>query len=278
MKRYSEIEVSFIRENYLRMSNQQLAESIGRTALSVSYRLQVLKLTRPRHNWTKEELKFLKSHASDLSHKEMATALSCSLQSVKAALKNYHVKSGRTGYFTKGHRPWNFRKKGIVTGGIQTQFKKGQDPKNTLYDGCITIRRDHVKERNGRPYKWIRLAKGKWELYHRWLWVQKNGPIPAGHIVTFKDGNSLNADYSNLQMITMAENARRNYNPAKAQIASKSLTDNYVAGRLANGDKQLRNALIQAGQELIKAKRNQLILKRTIKGYDRDKKAGANAR
>lgn len=184
-----------------------------------------------------------------------------------------------TGRFKKGIRPHNKGKKspGVSYGRMkETQFKKGQLPSNTLKDLAVTIRYDHPKTRSGRAYKWIRISKGKWIHYHRYLWEKANGPVPPKHMVAFRDGDSLNCRLSNLKMITMAENARRNYDPAKAQRAAKDLTDNYIAGRIAAGDKHLKKALILEGQDLIKLKRSQLLLKRAI-NHERHNSSRKNA-
>lgn len=47
--------------------------------------------------------------------------------------------------------------------------------------------------------------EGKWELLHRLLWEEANGPIPAGHKVTFLDGNKENVSLENLVLVTNAE-------------------------------------------------------------------------
>lgn len=46
---------------------------------------------------------------------------------------------------------------------------------------------------------------GKWELLHRLLWEEANGPIPAGCKVTFLDGNKENVSMENLVLVTNAE-------------------------------------------------------------------------
>ena len=42
------------------------------------------------------------------------------------------------------------------------------------------------------------------------LWEEVNGPVPHGHIVVFCDKNAANIEISNLELITRAENMRRN--------------------------------------------------------------------
>lgn len=92
-----------------------------------------------------------------------------------------------------------------------TRFKKGQLPHNAIgfKDGDIVTRCYH-KDRNAPPYKWIRIGKGKWEMYHVHLWKQYNGPVPDGHIIIFKDKNTMNVVIENLECITKAENMTRN--------------------------------------------------------------------
>jgi len=40
--------------------------------------------------------------------------------------------------------------------------------------------------------------------------MQEHGPIPRGMVIIFKDGNSMNCELSNLEMITMKDNMLRN--------------------------------------------------------------------
>lgn len=92
-----------------------------------------------------------------------------------------------------------------------TMFRKGHVPVNTKErDGCITIRNDHMNRRGGRQYKYIRLSVGVWMPLHQYKWEKYRGEVPPGHCLWFKDGNSLNCTIKNLEVITRAENARRN--------------------------------------------------------------------
>jgi len=129
------------------------------------------------------------------------------------------------GRFIKGHRPWNKGKKGINIGGKETQFKPGHLPHNTKQNGDISIRKD----KSGRPYKYIRISKGKWELLHRYKWEKYNGKIPKGMLVVFKDGNSLNCNINNLELITRKENMQRNRNCEKAR---KTMQETWKRDRL----------------------------------------------
>ena len=117
------------------------------------------------------------------------------------------------GRFLPGHKPWNKNLKGLDIGGKETRFKKGNLPHNTKHDGAISIRTD---SKSGIPYKYIRIAKAKWVLLHRYVWEQYNGQIPKGYIIRFKDGDTLNCAISNLECISRRENMKRNTNYQKS--------------------------------------------------------------
>lgn len=90
--------------------------------------------------------------------------------------------------------------------GNRESFTKGHLPHNTLHDEAITVR----KNNSGNTYMYIRLAKGKWEFLQKHNWIQKYGPIPQGKVLACKNGDTLNADPSNWELITRGELANRN--------------------------------------------------------------------
>ncbi len=92
-------------------------------------------------------------------------------------------------------------------GGTATQFKKGAEPHNTKFDGCISVRSNN---RTGCKAPFIRLSKTKWVLLSRHLWEQAYGQIPNGMVVRFKDGNFNNHSIENLELITRKENMLKN--------------------------------------------------------------------
>jgi hypothetical protein len=112
-----------------------------------------------------------------------------------------------TGYvptqFPKGHKPWNKGKKGIVTGGKATQFKKGQVPVNYRPVGSERV--------NVEGYVEIKVADPKtWTYKHVFIWEEHNGQVPKGHVVIFGDGNRRNFDISNLILVSRRQLATLN--------------------------------------------------------------------
>lgn len=126
----------------------------------------------------------------------------------RQAMKNPNH-GGRKHCFPKGHVPKNKGKKGYHVGGraVLTQFKPGQKPHTTLPIGTVRAGKDgylciKIDDQGYHPKDWRPL--------HQLIWISTNGPIPAGHLVTFKDGNKRNFAETNLVLMSMADNARRN--------------------------------------------------------------------
>jgi hypothetical protein len=84
----------------------------------------------------------------------------------------------------------------------RTMFKPGNKPGNIKKVGAERI--DH------EGYTYIKLSDANWVLKHRHVWEQVNGPVPANHVVIFKDNNMHNFDINNLQVISQADNMLRN--------------------------------------------------------------------
>lgn len=109
-------------------------------------------------------------------------------------------KTGRTGQFKKGNIPHpNAKPKGPN----KTSFKKGNRPHNWKPVGHERV--------NVEGYIEVKTAEPKtFELKHRVIWEQHNGPIPEEMLISFIDGNRQNCNINNLEMISKSENAFRN--------------------------------------------------------------------
>jgi hypothetical protein len=200
----------------------------------------------------------------DVTNHELAARFGISESTVQRIRRDYDLKKSNSGCYPKRWIPWNKGKSiDVHKNAIATQFKAGHEPVNTLHDYAITLRHPH-KYRGGRQYYFIRLAKGKWEHLHRYLWKQVHGSIPKGKLIVFKNGDTLDCLMDNLEMISMAENVKRNRNPEKAGLSLKNLSDNYVAGLLKRTLKVPRKEILALHQDMVKAKRLQLQLKRKI--------------
>ena len=111
--------------------------------------------------------------------------------------------------FKPGHTPHNKGKQisaEIYEKVAPTMFKRGNKPHNTKPNGTINVRADT----QGRLYQYIKIKDCQWELLQRHVWTQANGEIPPGSVVIFLDGNYLNCELNNLQVISRRENMARN--------------------------------------------------------------------
>lgn len=159
---------------------------------------------------TPEELEIFKQNNWHKTVKEMVVFCKNTFnkdlteRQIKQIRQRNHFISGFTGRFEKGSIPPNKGKKGYYAPGSEKGwFKKGNithntAPLNTEYetdDGYIKIK--------------IAMPN-KWQYKHRIIWEKQNGPIPAGHMVIFLDGNKKNFDIKNLKLISQKECATLN--------------------------------------------------------------------
>ena len=116
------------------------------------------------------------------------------------------IRSGLSGgRFVKGHNSFNKGKKWADFMSIESQknslrttFKKGHLPQNHRPVGSERV--------NKYGYIEIKIAEpNKWQLKHRYVYEQMNGPIPKGKKLIFLDGNRLNLSLDNLQIISNEE-------------------------------------------------------------------------
>ena len=102
------------------------------------------------------------------------------------------------GSFKKGNIPWNKGLKGSHTS-PETEFKKGQNGRNWVPVGTITLRTD--KNKNKR--RWTKTEEPNvWIPYSQWIWGLMVGNIPDGFILHHIDGDSLNDVTNNLSVVS----------------------------------------------------------------------------
>lgn len=227
----------YILENRLKMSSKQMAEVIGcspspvsnwmrKNGLSVSKELSNKfkgDALKGRTIMTMEQDAILMAKYMTVPVKPLAQEIGvshCCLSNRMKQLglvvpKELRQARKRKSLFKKGHTTFN---KGLKQADFlspeqieklkKTQFQKGHIPHNDLgRNGIIRVRKD-TKTR--AQYKYIRVSRGNWELLQRHNYRKYIGEIPDGHVVRFKNGNTLDCGPENLELITLAENARRN--------------------------------------------------------------------
>lgn len=132
-----------------------------------------------------------------------------------------HDGRGAAFRFPKGHVPANkgTRRPGWAPGRMrETQFKPGSrrgaaaqnwKPVGTVVPGADGYLRIKVRETEPGEATGFRNPEA-WPQLHRHVWEQHHGPVPDGHIVVFRDRDRTNCAIENLELISLAENLRRN--------------------------------------------------------------------
>lgn len=172
-----------------------------------------------RKPFTPEEDQFIRDHIKDWNTKKIGEHLHRTSQYIchrarelgygnvlDEKLMKSQFKKGSVS-FNKGMKMEEYLSQETVRKLRKHQFKKGQKPCNTKYNGHISKR---YHKGSGTTYYFIRVKKGKYVHLHRHVWEKANGPIPEGMIVVFRDGDSENVCLENLEMISMEENMLRN--------------------------------------------------------------------
>ncbi|MDE3023145.1 MAG: HNH endonuclease [Pseudomonadota bacterium] len=88
----------------------------------------------------------------------------------------------------------------------ETTFKKGEKTSTWLPIGSTRLMDGYQQRKmtdTGYPPK-------DWVGVHILLWQELHGPIPAGHVVVFKDGNKEHIEFDNLELLCRADLMRRN--------------------------------------------------------------------
>lgn len=180
---------------------------------------------RPRRFWTEPELQRLRElfphnkservaellgrPLTSVNHKAYQLGLSKTAEYLASAeagrLRKLDMRGGAT-RFKPGLVPWNKGKKGLNMGHSETRFKPGSRPRNWVPVGherwCDGYLQRKVTDTGYPPRDWVPV--------HRLLWEAHNGPVPAGHVVVFRDRDRENIAIENLELVSRVELMRRN--------------------------------------------------------------------
>jgi hypothetical protein len=110
--------------------------------------------------------------------------------------------------FKPGQAPWNKGAK-FNPGGrsAETRFAPGSLPHINVPVGTERITDDGIRQRKVRDDG---PAHRRWKSVHAIMWEDANGDIPAGHLVVFRDRDPKHIELDNLELVSRAENMRRN--------------------------------------------------------------------
>lgn len=162
--------------------------------------------------FTQEQIEFLRVEYQRLAVPELTEHFNRTFgtdrtaTSIEAALNNRRFLSGRTGQFEKGITPWN---KGthFKAGGrsAETRFKKGSRPQTWVPIGSEAYGKDGYLKRKVRDDAPPGMSRKNWKFVHVILWEEHHGPVPAKHVVIFRNGDKTDICIENLALVSRQE-------------------------------------------------------------------------
>jgi hypothetical protein len=265
MKIWTKSEMDLLKQVYPISSSNELINIFGRNRQSIASKACELGLKKPHiTHWTSALDKYVREHYGTRTTTQMADDLGTTRSALKNRVhklgiflpedvKNERRKSALGKIAHNAGEKMSADKYGKCSA---TFFKKGKLPHNTRHDGAISVRKD----KSGWAYKHIRIQKAKWVLLHRKVWEDANGAIPYGHIIGFKDGDSMNCDIDNLYCMSKADNMIRN-------SAVVNLPDGYVARNIVGrkAPKADVDIILKHLPEAVALQRAQILFNREIK-------------
>lgn len=187
VNKFSKNEDDFIKENYLKLPATRISKLLNRSKTAARQRMKILGLVVPP-------------------------------ETIEIFKKSTQIKPGNISY-NKGKKQSEYMSAEAIEKSKATWFKKGNLPSNTKpSDLEITIRAD----KRGVRYQFIRVSKSNWITLDRYNWEKERGKIPAGHKIIHINGDTLNANIDNLEIVTAAQlmkkNSLHNYPPEIKQV------------------------------------------------------------
>lgn len=180
-----------------------------------------------REFWSEIDLQVLRNTYPDSLAADIARALGRSVRSVYEQAHKLGLRKSEAFYaserarrldgqigagtrFAKGHKTWNAGMKGLQIGGEATRFQPGHRGGKAA-EVYRPIGAERV--RDGYLYRKMRddgPMHKRWELVHRLNWEAVHGPIPAGHVLVFRNNNRMDVDPDNLELLSRRELVARN--------------------------------------------------------------------
>lgn len=215
MKTWTEEQLTILDREYAMANLKELSERLNKTLAAVKAKAKKRSLKRSPdiRIWTSDKIDRLTALYPEHTNLEIALILNSTESAVngmafKLGLRKsakFKLEHSSKGFFQKGHRPANKGRKQTEYMSAEkiertkaTRFQKGHVPKNHKPVGYERITKDgYIEVKTAEP--------NVFELKHRLVWIEHNGPIPPGYNIQFQDGNRKNLTIENLYMINRSE-------------------------------------------------------------------------
>ena len=175
-------------------------------------------MTNPNpHSWTPEEIALLKARYPNEPTVDVARALGLRPRQVSGKAVSLGLQKTEDFYkqdkerrrqrclanldrgghdFKPGHIPWNKGKHGVK-----------HNPNKKPIGWEVVSPMGYLMRKVSETET---IISRNWQTVHRLNWLADDREIPLGYLLAFKDGDKLNTRLENLELISRAENMRRN--------------------------------------------------------------------
>ena len=179
--------------------------------------------------------------------------------------------------FNKGLSQDEYMSEKSIKKSAKTRFKKGNKPANTKWDGALSIRHQKNDKTSYMyirlaKAKWVPYHRYQWEkkngpIPEGMILRSRDGDTLNCHPDNWELISRAEHAYRNQNREKAAKTITKHW--AANGHPATNLEDTYVAGLLAGGDKELREYLIEHRQDLIRVARKNYKLKRKIREYEK---------
>ena len=196
----------FLKDNYESMSNKQLADALGMHLHRVRMELYSLGLKRMElQYWTDEQISFLYDNYQTIGDSELAEMFADRWEKEKGWSKK-HIEKKRRYLILKrtSEEIKQIHQRNKELGRWRECATKRWETCGSNPEGTIVVWR-----LRDRPVQMIKI-NGKYHHMNVYVWTNAHGPIPKGMNCVRKDGDPLNNNLDNLELISNKELQARN--------------------------------------------------------------------
>lgn len=200
-------EEQFLKDNYLKMTNKQLADHLGLKRTTCNSKMMKLGLKRMElQRWTLEQTDFLKKNYKLFGDTELAEIFEVKWHKPKGWSKQHIEKKRR---YLKLKRTTAQRKKIKRRNTLMGRFSECAN-KRWKTTGVTQKGEKRIwYNQDNSPFVVIKEKNG-FVHYNPWLWEQHFGKPPKGYIVRNFSNKLLDVSIKDLKLITRAQNASLN--------------------------------------------------------------------
>jgi hypothetical protein len=249
---------NFIRENFEKYTNKELAAMLGFKLHFIRIKCHAMGLYRMElEYWTEEQVQFLEDNYQLIGDKELAEIFNSKWEKKKTwtfkhiEKKRLYLKLKRTKEQISAIHDRNVENGRFANCPVNRWLVHG-----VFQEGDVRMWRISA----GRYVPFIKI-NNQFVHWARYTWEKEHGPVGPGINIIFKndDPYSYPLGIEVLEALTNEQLSRRNNIKS-----SQGLSDNYIAGILSRGHPDLRESIRQV-PELLELKRQELLLNRAIK-------------